>query len=206
MNTNETDSQSPPRRLSEDTRADLLVALVVVAALALGWVYKSALATRTTRAADPNSQFSLAIPSHWLTHEPDSEDTFLIAENPAADSVYKSAVTGRSFLLDPQSPTALDTLVDRLVQRHGDELTGYHLLDIHSRMIGGAESRVVEYAYVVQPIDQPFRASMPVVVHGFDYLIYTPTEYWLLTFTADERLVEKEREGFERMVGSIQLP
>ena len=197
---------SPVRRLSEDTRADLLVALVVVFALALGWVYKSSLATRTTRAADPNSQFSLAIPSHWLTHESDSEDTFLVAENPNADSVYKSAVTGQSFLLDPQSPTALDTLTDGLILRHGEELTGYHLLDIQSRMIGGAEARVVEYAYVVQPIDQPFRASMPVVVRAFEYLIYTPTEYWLLTFTADERLVEKEREGFERMIGSIQLP
>lgn len=197
---------SPARRLSEDTRSDLLVALVVVVALGLGWVYKSSLATRTTRAADPHSQFSLAIPSHWLTHESDSEDTFLVAENPNADSVYKSAITGQSFLLDPQSPTALDTLVDRLVQRHGDELTGYHLLDIQSRMISGAEARVVEYAYVVQPIDQPFRASVPVVVRAFDYLIYTPTEYWLLTFTADEQWVEKEREGFERMMGSIQLP
>ncbi len=199
---------SPARRLSEDTRSDLLVALVVVVALALGWFYKSSLSSQTTPVADRNSQFSLAIPSRWLTHEPDAEaeDTFLIAENPAANSVYKSAVTGRSFLLDPQSPTALDTLTDGLVQRHGDELTGYHLLDIQRRMIGGAEARVVEYAYVLQPIDQPFRASVPVVVHGFDYLIYTPTQYWVLTFTADELLVEKEREGFERVISSIQLP
>jgi len=194
------------RQLSEDTRADLLVALVVAVALAIGWFYKESVLSQVTPAVDPNSQFQVGLPSHWLTHELESVDTFLSAENPRADSVYKSAIVGQSFLLDPDNPTSLDTIVDRLVQRHGDELTGYHLLDIRTDTIDGAETRIVEYAYVVQPIDQPFRAAVPVVVHAFDYVIYTPTEYWILAFTADEQLMAKEQKSLEQIVASVELP
>ncbi len=197
---------APNRQLSEDTRADLLVALVVAVALTIGWFYKESLFSQVTVTVDPNSQFKVSLPSHWLTHELESADTFLSAENPRADSVYKSTALGQSFLLDPESPTVIDTVVDRLVQQHGDELTGYHLLDIRPDTVGGAEGRIVEYAYIVQPIDQPFRASLPVVVHALDYVIYTPTEYWLLSFTADEQLMAKEQKSFEQMVTSVQLP
>lgn len=194
------------RRLSEDYRADLLVALVVALALAAGWLFKSSLTSRTTVVTDPNSQFKAAIPSYWSTRESDSADTFLAAENPNAPSTFKSSVLGQSFLLDPENPTALDALVDRLVQQHGDTLIGYHLLDIRAQNVAGAEARVVEYAYIVQPIDQPFRASVPVVVHATDTLIYTPKEYWLLTLAADERLYAKEQPNFDRIVASVQLP
>ncbi len=197
---------SPSRQLSEDTRADLLVALVVAVALTIGWFYKETALSQVTPTLDPNSQFKVSLPAHWLAHELESVDTFLSAENPRADSVYKTTVVGQSFQLDPESPTALDTLVDRLVQQHGDELLGYHLLDIRTDTVDGAETRIVEYAYVVQPIDQPFRAAVPVVVHAFDYVIYTPTEYWLLTFTADEQLMAKEQKNLEQIVASVELP
>jgi len=201
-----TTATSNRRQFSEDTRADLLVALVVIIALAIGWFYKESALSRMTPTTDPNSSFGVSLPSFWLTHELESVDTFLSAENPRADSVYKSTVTGQSFLLDPDNPTTPDTIVGRLVQRHGDELLGYHLLDIRDDTVGGAETRIVEYAYVVQPIDQPFRAAVPVVVHAFDYVIYTPTEYWILTFTADEQLMAKEQKSLEQIVASVKLP
>lgn len=199
---------APARRLSEDNRADLLVALVVALALAAGWIYKTNALSQTAQAADPNSGLTLQLPAYWLIRQPGSVDTFLTAENPRADSIFKSSVVGQSFLLDPESPTPLGALVDRLVRRRGEELLGYHLLDIRSELIaqGAAEARLVEYAYVVQPIDQPFRAAVPVVVHAVDYVIYTPTEYWLLTFAADEQRAADELPVFEQIVRSIRLP
>ena len=197
---------TPNRRLSEDARADLLVALVVVVALIIGWSYKNSLLSQTTQAVDPASQFAVSLPSHWSTTESDSPDTFLTAENPQAASIYKTGAVGKTFLLDETSPASLDTLVDQLIQQHGDELIGYHLLDTYPKPIAGAEGRVIEYAYVVQPIDQPFRAAVPVVVHAYDYLIYTPKEYWIVTLTSDEQLQPKEQKTFEQIVNSIKLP
>jgi hypothetical protein len=197
---------TPNRRLTEDLRADALVALVVIAALTTGWVYKNSLLSRTTLAVDPASQFALRLPSHWSTTESDSADTFLTAENPRAGSIYKTAIVGKTFLLDETDPASLDTLVDQLIKQHGDELLGYHLLDAYPKTIAGAEGRVIEYAYVVQPIDQPFRAAVPVVVHAYDYVIYTPKEYWVVTLTSDEQLAEKERPTYEQIVASMKLP
>jgi len=197
---------TPNPRLSEDRRSDLLVALAVVVALTVGWFYKESLLSRTSQAVDQASQFALSLPSHWLTTETEAADTFITAENPRADSIYKTALIGKTFLLDETAPASLDTLVDQLIQQHGDELLGYHLLDTYPATISGAEARVIEYAYVVQPIDQPFRAAVPVVVHAYDYVIYTPKEYWVVTLTSDEQLQPKEQKTFAQIVASIKLP
>ncbi|MBM4425123.1 MAG: hypothetical protein FJ030_17375 [Chloroflexi bacterium] len=194
------------RRFTGDLRADALVALVVATALVGAFIFKQSLSAQTTPVADPNSGFALSLPSHWTINDDLPLDTFISAYNSRADSVYKSAIIGQSFLLDPDNPIDLDTIVDRLVERHGEELLGYHLLDIQSLAVAGAEARRIDYAFVAQPIDDPFMASPPVVVLAADVVIYTPAEYWVLTLSADEKIAAKEQNDFERIVESVSLP
>jgi hypothetical protein len=196
------------RRFTGDFRADVLVAVVVAAALVGAFFYKQSLSAQTTRVSDPHSGFALSIPGHWATKDAGelSADTFVEAFNPRADSVYKSTVIGQSFLIDSDNPVAIATIVDRIIQRHGDELLGYQLLDILSTTVAGAEAQQIDYAYVARPIDDPFMASPPVIVLATDYVVYAPTEYWIVTLTVDEQIASKEQADFGAIVKSIMLP
>jgi hypothetical protein len=156
--------------------------------------------------ADPNSGFAVSIPSYWTVAEELPPDTFISAYDTRAESVYKSAIRAQSFATDPDNPAQLEDIVDRLVERHGEELLAYHLLDIQPSTVAGAEARLVQYAYVTQPIDEPFMASPPVVVIASDYIIYTAGEYWILTLTADEKIADQAAGDFERIIQSITLP
>lgn len=201
-----TAATTPSRRFTGDFRADVLVAVVVAIALVAGYAYRLSLSAQTTRVADPSSGFAVSIPSYWTVNEELPPDTFISAYDTRAESVYKSTITAQSFAIDPDNPAQLENIVDRLVERHGEELLGYHLLDIQPSTIAGAQASTIQYAYVAQPIDEPFMASPPVVVIATDYIIYTADEYWLLTLTADEKLAEKERQDFERIIQTIALP
>jgi hypothetical protein len=194
-------------RFTGDLRADVLVAVVIVAALIGGYVYRQSLYTATTRVTDSFSGFSISIPSHWSVNQANADDdTFISASNPQADSLYKSSVSGKSFAIDTESPATIDEIVDRLIQQHGDELLGFHLLDDQSTTVAGGPSRAVRYAYVTRPIDDPFSDAPPVVVIATDYVIYTSSEYWIITLTADEKIADDEQKDFDNIISSISLP
>ena len=201
-----TTTASPASRFTGDLRADVLVAIVIAAALIGGYVYQFSLRGQTTRVADPNSNFSLSIPGNWTAAEEIPLDTFVVAYDTRADSIYKSTIAGQSFALDSDNPTQLDQIVDRLIQRHGEELLVYHLIEDQPTTVAGAEARAIQYAYVTQPIDDPFMASPPVVVIATDYVIYTDTEYWLITLAADEKIAEQAQADFDSIIQSITLP
>jgi hypothetical protein len=194
-------------RFTGDLRADVLVAIVILAALIGGYVYRQSLYTATTRVTDSFSGFSISIPSQWSVNQANvDDDTFISASNPQAASLYKSSVSGKSFAIDTESPATIDDIVDRLIQQHGDELLGFHLLDDQPTTIDGVSSRAVRYAYVTRPIDDPFSDAPPVVVIATDYIIYTSSEYWIITVTVDEKIADDEQTDFEHIIGSITLP
>lgn len=194
------------RRFTGDFRADVLVAVVIAAAFLAAQFYQRSLSSQTTPFVDSHSGFTLDIPDHWTVNTDSVTDTFVSAYNSRADSIYKSTITGQSFALDPDSPVALDDLVDRLVQRHQIDLLGYHLLEIQTTAVAGADARLIQYAYVTRPIDDPFSSSPPVIVIAADTLIYTSTEYWLLTTTADEKIADQAQKEFDAILKSIRLP
>lgn len=198
---------SPARRFTGDLRADIWVGVIVIMALGLAFFYQRALTGQTTAFTDNNSGLTLSIPNNWTVDEDNDIDTFVTAYNTRADSIYKSAVIGRSFALDPDNPAALETIVNGLVQERQDNLLAFQLMDIQPATIGGAEAQTIQYAHVTQPIDDPFSSSPPVIVIATDYVIYSPAkEYWVLTLTADEKIAAQEQRDFNTIVSSIQLP
>ena len=194
------------RRFTGDFRADVLVAVVIALAFLAAGLYQRSLAGQTTAFRDSHSGFTLNIPDHWTVNTDTATDTFLSAYNSRADSIYKSTVTGQSFALDPDSPVTPDELVDRLVQRHQIDWLGYHLLDIQKTTVAGADARLIQYAYVTRPIDDPFSSSPPVIVIATDTLIFTRTQYWLLTTAADEKIADQAQIEFDAILASVRLP
>lgn len=198
---------SPSRRFTGDVRADVLVGVIVVLALLLAFFYQRSLTGKTSSFTDTTSGLTLSIPDNWTVDEDNEIDTFVTAYNTRADSIYKSAISGRSFALDADNPSTLETIVNGIVQEHQDNLLAFHLIDIQPATVGGAEAQTIQYAHVTQPIDDPFSSSPPVIVIATDYVIYSPAkEYWVLTLTADEKIVDKEQNDFKTIVGSVKLP
>ncbi|MBI3764461.1 MAG: hypothetical protein HY260_21690, partial [Chloroflexi bacterium] len=148
---------------------------------------------------------SLSLPAHWQ-RDPLATGVIVSASDPRSASFYKAGVSGYSRQIDPQNPLSADQLVDRRVNEQGGAVLAYQLISITPTKVAGADARAVEYAFVDRPIDQPFRAALPVVVHAVDYIIFTPSQYFVITFSADQAEFQNEQEQFQRILKSIRLP
>ena len=197
---------APRSEAWQNRRSDALVGAVVLLALVIGWVYRGSLLNQTKRLTDDVSGLQLDVPATWISALDKTTAIDLAVVNPRAASAYKTQLALYSRVLDPDNPAPLDGVIDRLIERHTADLDSYQLLAVDNRTVQGADSAVLEYAHVVNPIDDPFRASVPVVVHVVEYVIYTPTQYWVLTLSADEQAYAATAATFEKIVQSVQLP
>ena len=141
---------------------DLGVAAVVIVALLLGWLLRSYTLSRTVAFQDSDSGLSLHYPAVWGVSD-SLQDVALKVEDPFTDSAYKTNLTVETRELDPRNPPTLQEFVDRRVTQKGN-LTGYHFIGEQDTTVDGEKARQITYAYTVQPIDQPRRVSLPVVV------------------------------------------
>ena len=182
---------------------DLGVAIVVLLALAAGWL----LFVRTnnqTRQFQPNgSPFRIAYPAHWNTTQ-SLQDVLLRVEDPEADSTFKTSLVVESRELDVQNPPTIQTLMDRRIAQNS-QLTGYHFLSNTESTVGGAKAIQLQYAYVAQPIDTPRRASLPVVVRAREYIVVTNDRTYYLTLAAPENEFEYASAQFDRIIQTVQV-
>jgi hypothetical protein len=182
---------------------DLGVAIVVLVALTLGLAMRFQVEGRVKQFQDPNSPFRLSYPAAWGFAD-SLQDVLLKVEDPSTDSAFKTAMTIESRELDPASPPTLQDLVDRRVEQRSG-LTGYHFLANADATVGGAKSARIEYAYVVQPNDEPRRASRPVVVQAREYIVVGPDRTYYISLSAPENAFEEASALFERTIKTVQL-
>jgi hypothetical protein len=182
---------------------DLGVAIVVLVALGLGLALRFQVEGQVKQFQDPNSPFRMSYPASWGFAD-SLQDVLLKVENPYTDSAFKSAITVESRELDPASPPTLQSLIDRRVEQRSG-LIGYHFLTNAEATVGGARSARIEYAYVVQPIDEPRRASLPVVVQAREYIVVGKDRTYYVTLSAPENAFEEASAQFERTIETVQL-
>jgi hypothetical protein len=182
---------------------DLGVALVVLVALGLGLLLFLRTEGRTRLYQSADTPFRITYPATWIDAE-SLQDVLLKVEDPRADSAFKTALTVESRDLDPQSPPTLQTLLDRRVEQR-NALTGYHFLSNQEVTVGGAKAMQLEYAYVVQPIDEPRRASLPVVVRAREYIVVTKDRTYYITLAAPENEYERASARFDQMIQTVQV-
>ncbi|MEI7770159.1 MAG: hypothetical protein WCI67_09240 [Chloroflexales bacterium] len=183
---------------------DLGVALVTLIALGLGWLLMAQTAGRTQPYAEPDAGLRLAYPAGWISVDT-LQDLLLKAEDPQTASAFKTALSVERRDLDPADPPTLQTLLDRRVQEHA-QLTGYHLLADGEATLAGQRAILLEYAYVVQPIDMPRRTSLPVVVHAREYLVIARDRSYYVSIAAPEQSFAQASAQFERITQSMVLP
>lgn len=182
---------------------DLGVAIVVLLALALGFILMQVVMNRTELYQEPNSAFQVAYPKTWANAE-SLQEVLLKVEDPTAASAYKTSLTVEARDLDPSAPPTMQTLVDRRVQQRSG-LTAYHFIANNETQVNGAPAQELQYTYVVQPIDTPRRVSLPVVVVARDYIVLTPTRAYYITLVAPENEFASASEKMDRIIQSVKL-
>jgi len=184
-------------------RKDIGVAIVVLIALALGLLLRVQTANRVTIFLDKDTAFSITYPATWGSVE-SLQDVLLKVEDPQTNSAFKTTLAVETRDLDPQSPPTLQQLVDRRIAQRG-ALTGYHFLSSNPATVGGAKAMRQEYAYIVQPIDQPRRATLPVVVHAIEYVVVGKENAFYITLAAPEGDFAGARAQLEQIVQTVKV-
>jgi len=184
-------------------RKDLGVAIVVLVALLLGLGMRFQVERRVKQFQDPNSPFRMSYPAAWGFAD-SLQDVLLKVEDPNTDSAFKTALTVESRELDLANPPALQDLIDRRVEQRSS-LTGYHFLANADATVDGAKSARIEYAYVVQPNDEPRRASLPVVVQAREYIIVGTDRTYYVTLNSPQNAFDEASALFERTINTVQL-
>jgi hypothetical protein len=183
---------------------DIGVALVVAVALLAGLVLRSQVVGRTASFQDKASGFSISYPATWGAAST-LKELMLKVEDQRTDSAFKTSLAVETRGLDLKSPPTLQELVDRRVAQQGT-LTAFHLLSSRAEMVAGAKAMRQEYAYVVQPIDQSRRASVPVVVHAVDYIVITKNNAFFITLAAPEGAFDEASGVLDDIIESVKVP
>ncbi len=182
---------------------DLGVALVVVISLALGFALSQVVINRSKMYQEPDSPFRLEYPARWTNAE-SFQDVLLKIEDPAANSAFKTTLTVETRELDPSAPPTMQQLVDRRVEQRG-ALTAYHFISERDTTVAGAVAKELQYTYVVQPIDTPRRAALPVVVIARDFIVLTPTRSYYFTLAASEDDFDSASARMDAILASVKL-
>lgn len=182
---------------------DLGVALVALAALGLAWLIMQQATGRTREFASEDTPLRLSYPAGWSSVD-SLQDVLLKVEDPYAPSAFKTSLSVEERLLDPGAPPTLQALMDRRVSERG-QLMGYHFIAEAEATVDGQRAIRSDYAYVVQPIDEPRRPALPVVVLAREYIVIAGERSYYLTLAAPEADWERASERFEQIVASARL-
>ncbi len=194
---------NPSIREFRTLNKDIGVAIVVILALVIGFSVSQLVINRAKMYQEPDSPFQLQYPARWTNAE-SLQDVLLKVEDPAADSAYKTSLTVETRELDPSAPPTMQTLVDRRVEQRS-QLTAYHFLSNTETTVAGAPAQELRYSYVVQPIDTPRRASLPVVIIAREYIVLTPTRTYYLALAAPENEFESASARMDAILQSVKL-
>lgn len=184
-------------------RQDAAVALLIVVALALGGLLRQQVGGATTTFRENDSPFRIAYPATWSVPEPPA-GMLLRAEDPRTDSSFKTSLSVERREIDPAAPPTLQTLVDRRVAQRGD-LVGFALLSNEEATVDGARAARLEYAYVAQPIADPQRRAVPVVVRAREYVVVAADRAYYITLAAPDAEADGAFARFDRMIEEAQV-
>jgi hypothetical protein len=85
-------------------------------------------------------------------------------------------------------------------------LTGYHFISEQDDTVDGEKARQIVYAYVVQPIDQPRRVALPVVVVAREYIVAGKARVYYITVAAPEEEFAVASARLDDILRTVNLP
>jgi hypothetical protein len=182
---------------------DIGVALVTALCLLGGLLLMLSTTTRTATFQDEATPLQLQYPANWTSVDSLQAATLRVVD-PTTPGGLRTSLTVEERELDPAAPPTLQTLLDRRVEER-QQLMGYHFLSDAEAEVDGARALVSEYAYVVQPIDEARRASLPVVAHAREYIVVAGDHSYYITMAAPEAQFATASRQFDRIIRSVTV-
>ncbi len=183
---------------------DLGVALVTMLALLAGTLLMWRTETATRSFVSPDETFRLAYPAHWVSVDA-LNDLLLKVEDPQTASLFKTTLSVEQRDIDPANPPTLQELLDRRMEDRS-LLTAYHFLREAETAVAGQRTIATDFAYVVQPIDEPRRPALPVVVRAREYIFITANHSFYLTLAAPAAEFDRLKGTLARIIASVEVP
>jgi hypothetical protein len=187
------------------TRKDVGVAIVVIAALLGGALLRQSVTQQTVAFADAGTGLRMSLPAGYAETSTMLPDAIVKMSDQYGASPYKSNVVVESLEIDKSNIPTLQQLMDRRVELRS-KLTGYHFIGNNETSINGHKAMELRYAYVDQPIDQPRRVSLPVVVIGREYIALSTNRVYYITTAVPEQEADTAGADLQRVVETITIP
>ena len=201
-------------RRGRRSEPEWLVVVVVIVALLAGWGLKAVVEGGT--ATFSGSGVTLEYPAGWVREDELEAGIVFRASDMRSGSSYPTNVTLAATEALPQLPVEADAesaMLDRMTPaltawsfQRGQELTAFRVLDTAPAEVGGREAAALHYAYVTEPLADPFRQALPVVIEAVDYLIPIGERTIVLTVAADGAQFQTvNARHFEAILSSVRL-
>lgn len=154
----------------------------------------------TTTYINSRAGITAAYPSNWLIEE--DGDSFVFRVRDLTRIGYKTTI---QISIVPVGPATNERNVLTSLSLERSNLATYNILSIDNFTLpddsSGAEMRYVFTATEANP----FLESLPVVVTGVDVLTIRRGQAIVITFLADARTFEQDREYFDRFLRSLEF-
>ena len=175
-----------------DRYAELLVVVVVIAALIVGWAVKAGAEARVVHIE--GTGFTASYGYNWVREQPEAPEVLKISD-PASGSRFHTTVTVSSIAdAGPNQQVAASMNQERARNRQL-----YQILTGEVIQWRGRETFRNNFAYVYVSPDL-LNPMVPVVLHGTDYVFQHGSTTYVITCLADERVYDQALSQFEQFL------
>lgn len=196
----------PVRKVKRE-EPEWVVIVVVVVALLFGWLLKMSVENRAATFA--NSDLTLSYPATWLRDIGAAEGDVLNVHDMQSGSPYSTHLTVEvadvALLVRRESVDPMTMVVTAWTLQRGQELESYRVLSTEVVEVDGIRGTRIDYTFVSEPVANPYRKVLPVVVEAFDYLLPYQDKVYVITLAADGYRFEEAVGDFEAILRSVDF-
>lgn len=190
---------SPPSDLTRNDRfAEVLVAILAVAALILGLSLRQQNMSQTWRYENREVGIEALYPAGWLVDE--GGDYVVRIRDPYARP-FKTQYQIR--IVPAGGQTSIRNVLDSLTLQRSTDLAAYRVFSVDEVPVGGAMLTQMNFAFV-DADPNPFIQRLPVVVRGMDVVIRDGDRAIVVTYMAADDAFEENRVAFEHFLASLR--
>jgi len=186
--------ESQAGKTPRDRYAELLVVIVVLAALLLAWGVKAGAEARAVHIQVDGLQVSYG--HNWIREQVSAPDLLKIS-NPSTDARFKTTITISAVAAE--TPEAVARMLN---QRRLQTQELYQFLGSETLTWRGREAYRNQFAYVYVSPDL-LKPRVPVVLHGIDHLFAQGDKLYVITLLSEESVYDEAVLEWQRLLNSI---
>ena len=178
-----------------DRYAELLVIIIIAAALVVAWGVKAGAEARAVQIEIEG--FRASYGHNWIREEPIAPDILKIVD-PGSGARFRTTISVRALQDAADAKGAARSLHQgRLLEKKM-----YQSLGTYDVQVRGRDLVRNEFAYVYASPDL-LHPTVPVVVHGVDYVLPQGDTSYVITLVADDSVYDEAMIEFERFLDSV---